>query len=246
MIKIQIETFEFVKYKNVSYLERKGLQWCIEMKNKTKLHFSQADKGVATVLMDPDSVHQIILTELQNQNKYIHLSLDPRTKIEKDILSICQANLVVNGLTEQELFLITGNTGQGKSHNPLFRAGKPNPFPLFKLHSISPADIANKKIPPHHLVTSMKFGPTKRSALFLDSILTPPSISYCGSEYLKDNPDFLLKLADIETKLCYPGISLFTLDVKALYPSIDPNLLPDAIEAELSVVTNFSPRRKKL
>ena len=62
---------------------------------------------------------------------------------------------------------------------------------------------------------------------------------------MKDTPDFLLKLADIETKLCYPGTSLFTLDVKALYPSIDPNLLPDAIEAALSVVTDFSPQRKK-
>ena len=49
----------------------------------------------------------------------------------------------------------------------------------------------------------------------------------------------------MEPQLCAPGVTLFTLDVKALYPSIDPNILPEAVAAALDIVTNFSPARKK-
>ena len=80
--------------------------------------------------------------------------------------------------------------------------------------------------------------------MFIDSILTPVSITYCGQEYIKDTPDFLNKLKDMEPQLCAPGVSLFTLDVKALYPSIDPNILPESVEAALDTVTDFSQARK--
>ena len=232
------------KHTNLTYIEKKGLQWCIQMKNSNKVHFSQADKGGATVLMDPTVVHYIISSELENAEKYFHLSGDPRSNIEKSLLQICQDGCNHNGLNESELFLITGHTGNGgKSHNPSFKAGKPNPFPLFKLHSLTHDEIVDKVIPPHRLVTSMKFGPTKRSALFIDSILTPVSISYCGTEYLKDTPDFLKKILSFEAELCSTGVNLFSLDVKALYPSINPIHLPVAIETALGVVTNFSPDR---
>ena len=144
------------------------------MKNSNVIHFSQADKGGATVLMDPTVVHNIILSELRNAEKYLHLPSDPSYTIEKSLLQICQDGSHHNGLKESELFLITGHMGNGKSHNPAFKAGKPHPFQLFKLHSLTPDEIADKVIPPHQLVTSMKFGPPKRTALFIDSILTPP------------------------------------------------------------------------
>ena len=90
----------------------------------------------------------------------------------------------------------------------------------------------------------MKFGPTKRLALFLDSVLTPISIVYCGCEYIKDTPAFVNKIMVMEPKLCAPGVTLFTLDVKALYPSIDLNLLPNAVESALDLVTDFPVERK--
>ena len=91
----------------------------------------------------------------------------------------------------------------------------------------------------------MKFGPTKRSSLFVDAILTPISQSFCGNEYLKDTPHFLQKLSDNEQKLCSPGVQLFTLDVKALYPSINLQFLPDAVAAALDAITEFSSERKE-
>lgn len=233
------------KYNNLSFLEKKGLLWCINMKQTNEIHFSQADKGGAIVLMDPVTVNGVILSELQDPSKYSVLPSDPRANIESELLNICQTNLMNKGLNDTELFYITGHTDKGKSHNPLFSSGKPNPFPLFKLHSISPENLAEKITPPHRLVTSMKYGPTKRSALFVDAILTPVSISYCGNEYLKDTPDFLNKLMEMETKLCSPGVSLFSLDVKALYPNIDPGHIPSAVESALGIITDFSTERTK-
>ena len=155
------------KYKNLSYVEKKGLLWCIKMKNTHMIHFSQADKGGAIVLMDPKKVNSIILSELENICNYTKLLTDPRFDIGNRLNALCLDNIKNKGLTENEHFLITGHTDKGKSHNPLLKAGKPTPFPLFKLHSLKPEDIAAKNIPPHRLVTSMKYGPTKRSSLFI-------------------------------------------------------------------------------
>ena len=78
----------------------------------------------------------------------------------------------------------------------------------------------------------------------IDSILTPISQTYCGKEYIKDTPHFLSKLSEHEKDLCNPGVQLFTLDVKGLYPSINPHFLPDAVAAALDGVTDYSQERK--
>ena len=69
--------------------------------------------------------------------------------------------------------------------------------------------------------------------------------SFCGKEYVKDTPDFLRKLSQVESSICSSGAQLFTLDVKALYPSINPNFVPTAVALALDICTNFSDARKK-
>ena len=234
------------KHNNLTYLERQGLYWCIKMRKENNLHFSQADKGGATVIMDPSVVNNIILDKLTDSSKFQSLGYDPRAQIESNLLSVCKENMKSKGMTDRELFLVTGNTGKGKSHNPRFKSGKPNPFPLFKLHSLSTEELSAKVIPPIRLVTSMKFSATKRLSLFIDAILNPVAIEFCGSEYLKDTPDFLRKLLQFDKVLCEPGVQLFTLDVKALYPSINPKFVPSAVEMALDVVTQFTEKKKKM
>ena len=91
----------------------------------------------------------------------------------------------------------------------------------------------------------MEFGPTKRLSLFIDSVLNNVSKLYCGDEYIKDTSHFLQKLNAVEEKLCRPGVQLYTLDVKALYPSINPTYVPEAVQAALDTVTVLSEDRKK-
>ena len=102
--------------------------------------------------MDPSVVNDIILGKLSDNNKFELLCNDPRPNIERKLLTLCKEQQTSEGMSEREVFLVTGNTGKGKSHNPCFKAGKPNPFPLFKLHSMTPDDIAAKSIPPVRLV----------------------------------------------------------------------------------------------
>ena len=173
------------------------------------------------------------------------LTTDPRCGIVRALQILCKDKVRTKGLSSR-LFLITGLTEKGgKSHNPLFKSGKPNPFPLFKLHSLQANELIEKKIPPHRLVTSMKFGPTKRASLFVDAILTPISQIYCGISFIKDTPNFLNKLSLNGIVLCGQGVQLFILDVKALYPSINPVFLPTAVAAALDGVTNFLSARKE-
>ena len=244
-----VNSLEYKKpklYNNLTFLEREGLFWCIKMQREGKLHFSQADKGGATVIMDPTVVDNVIQSKLNDVTKFERLVGDPRSRIDNSLLSLCKDQLERKGLSERELFLITGHTGKGKSHNPLFKAGKPNPFPLFKLHSLSEEDLNAKTIPPIRLVTSMKFSATKRLSLFIDSLLNPIAQAFCGISYIKDTPDFLRKLAANKSTLSSSGVQLFTLDVKGLYPSINPDFVPNAIEYAIDIVTDFSEARKHM
>ena len=90
----------------------------------------------------------------------------------------------------------------------------------------------------------MKFSATKRLSVYLDTVLSPISKQFCGKEYIKDTPDFLRKLDSHKDKLCAPGTSLFSLDVKALYPSINPKFLPNAVRMALDTVTTFTEKKK--
>ena len=116
-----LEVTKLRKHANLSYIERKGLDWCIQMKNSNRLHFSQADKGGAIVLMDPIKVQSIILSDLCNESNYINIPTDPRCDIEKALHRLCIENIATNGVTIRENFLITGHSEIGKSHNPLIQ-----------------------------------------------------------------------------------------------------------------------------
>ena len=74
------------------------------MKRDFRIHFSQADKGGAMVLMDPNVVDQVIMSNLQNPIKYVLLPSDPRPVIESTLLDLCRMNLGTKGLNDSELF----------------------------------------------------------------------------------------------------------------------------------------------
>ena len=88
-------------------------------------------------------------------------------------------------------------------------------------------------------------GATKRLSVFIDSVLNPVAVAFCGKQFIKDTPDFLRKLNANEDLLCADGSQLFTLDVKSLYPSINTTFIPMAIAYALDVTTDLSAKRKK-
>ena len=98
-----------------------------------------------------------------------------------------------------------------------------------------------KKIPPTRMVTSGVGGPTYRLGVFIDSLLKPVVQQYCHGELIKDSTDFLVELKEMESSGLTKRMNLIgTLDVDALYPSIQLNLAIEALTDALNSVTAFS------
>ena len=226
---------------NLTYLERTGAKWCLDQIKSEKLYISQADKGGAILLLDPKTVHEIISTELHNVNKFQKLKENPTKSFEQELKKATNKWVVEGSMTENERKAITGyilkpttsakKQSLHKSHHPAYKMQKPSPVPSFKLHSITPEEITNKVTPPLRFISSSKFGPTYRLGKWLDSILTPIAESFCGNEYLKDSTHFLQKINIAKNELTK---WIFSLDVKAMYPSLRKSTVLEAVRYVLS------------
>ena len=125
-----------------------------------------------------------------------------------------------------------------KAHE--FMVGAPYMYPLFKLHKLSENDILMKKIPPTRMVTSGVGGPTYRLGIFLDSLLKPVVQQYCSGELIRDSTDFLIELKAMEESGKTKRMNMIgTLDVDALYPSIQLDLAIKALTDALHSVTAY-------
>ena len=149
-----------------------------------------------------------------------------------------------DALTAAERTAITGYTGNYRAHHPAFKIQKPSPVPNFKLHSQTAAEIKEKKYPPMRFVSSSRYGPTFRMGKWLDNILTPISMTFCEDEYLKDSTHFLKNLE--QNKSIFEKNFIFSLDVKAMYPSLRKDVVLDALNyaLESDVTPNIEENRK--
>ena len=109
-------------------------------------------------------------------------------------------------------------------HNPEYRAVPAKIWPLFKVHKLSHLQIENRVIPPQRFINAAKFGPLYRLGQWSSPHLTKISRSYCGDEYILDTPHLLRQIEDFNEEPSSGNLLLATLDVEALYPSINPQL----------------------
>ena len=89
--------------------------------------------------------------------------------------------------------------------------------------NVSPDDVHIKI--PSRLVVGMSSCQLGRAQIWLGHLLTPLSIFYGNFEFIKDSGDFLAHLDNIKIKAVndnwnWDDMVLFTIDVKALYPSV--------------------------
>ena len=109
--------------------------------------------------------------------------------------------------------------------------------PLYKIHNLTLDEIRNKVIPPFRLVTAAQNFPTARIEKWLCNIISPVANKYCEKEIIRDSQDFLAKISNMEDILSQSGMFLFTVDVNKLYPSIDTEILQEALEDALLTCT---------
>ena len=230
------------KWKNLSFIERRGLKMCLKAVRDRKLYFTKADKGGAMLILDANVVDGIILSILSDEEKFKELDSDPRARIKSYIKQRVALFEEEGLLSRNDCFLITGLTEKGgMSHSPSFCTRKSYIYPLFKVHKLSEQMILDKVIPPVRMVTSGVAGPTYRLGIFLDGLLQPVVKKYCEGELMKDTTSFLVSLKNVEDSGYLKGCSLIgTLDVNALYPSIKTEYVQEAIKHALYTCTDYT------
>ena len=129
--------------------------------------------------------------------------------------------------------LVTGLNAKGNMvTSPVFRTQAPYVYPLFKIHKLSQQRLDAGEIPPARLVHASREGPFYRLEKWLAPELTTLSRQYCGTEYILDSDDLLVQVDEWRENIP-SGTKLFTLDVIALYPSINPGLALEALDDAL-------------
>ena len=230
------------KWSNLTPMEKQGLKWCQRAIKDHRLYFTKADKGGSVLILNGRIVHDIILSNIKDETKFVRLKKDPRNDIKRS-LKLCTLKFENEGLLSREdCFLISGQTEKGgMSHSPSFCVKKPHVYPNFKVHKLTEDMIENKIIPPVRMVTSGVAGPTHRIGMFLDAVLQPVVKKYCDGEIVKDTTSFLASLIDMKENKHLERCNLIgTLDVDALYPSIKIKYIEPAIRHALSTCTAYS------
>ena len=230
------------KWSNLTPTEKQGLKWCQRAVKERRLYFTKADKGGSILILNGQTVNDIILSNVSNERNFVKLKEDPRDEIKRT-LKKCTLKFEDKGLlTRQDCFLISGQTENGgMSHSPSFCVKKPHVYPNFKVHKLTEEMIRNKIIPPVRMVTSGVGGPTHRIGMFLEAVLQPVARKYCESEIVKDTTSFLASLVTMKENGHLDKCSFIgTLDVDALYPSIKIKYIEPAIRHALESCTAYS------
>ena len=178
-------------------------------------------------------------------------------------------------ITSNELAAITGLLAGGKngklrnrngsikytqavSNKELFcKQSTPYIYPLFKAHKLTMDELLNvlpddvHRTIPSRLVVGMGSCQLNRLQVWLENFLNPLSVLYGSFEFLKDSTDFLCHIEELKKKASeehwnWKDYVLFTVDVKALYPSVKFNSLKLSLIAVFDKCTTWGSEVKHL
>ena len=101
-----------------------------------------------------------------------------------------------------------------------------------KIHKLPKQDLIPGAEPPIRLITALQEGVTKRSDVFIsEKFLRPLELDFCKN-LLRDTNDTLLWLDNLDSELdnnIKRGIRCYSFDFKALYDSLSPELVLEAL-----------------
>ena len=241
---------------NLTPQAQRGKKWISEATEKQQLFVTKADKGGSILILNYSDVESAMEKELSQVQKYELQKEDPdafKKKVVKNTREVIMKLEEEGKISSKDKEIITGlgrETNHLK-HNPEFRPSDPTMYPLFKVHKLNEQQIADKMVPPARFVNNTKFGPLYRIEKWMSPYLSTVSQSYCADEYIRDTDDFISQIEEWNmTTLATPRrdrekFHLFTLDVKALYPSIRPDLAQLALADALEQDNSLSEKMKK-
>ena len=235
---------------NLTPLEMRGRKWLLNEIGNGNLFVTKADKGGATLIMNRTDVQAAIEKELFNTNKFEILernAKDQLSYVKEEVKSLTIFLEQKKYISNNDKTLITGLTENNRPKlAPEYQPESPYLYPLFKIHKLTPPEINEKKIPPSRLVHASKYGPLYRMEKWTSPYLSTISKKYCGSEFVLDTGNVIrnLELLNQQEVLKHDNVYLFTMDVEALYPSINPQLALEAIQNALSNDTETEKKTK--
>ena len=124
------------------------------------------------------------------------------------------------------------------STSPVFKPGIPYFYPMLKIHKVKKEDLVPGVEPPARLVTSLRDGVAKRSDVYIaDHYLKKLEKDFC-KDLLVDTSDALRWLENANATLSSEtkkSMKCFTFDFKALYDSLNPDLVKEAVKYAMNV-----------
>ena len=228
---------------NLSKEELKGLKWLEEKTRENEICVIEADKGGAILIVYPELLRKKTLEKLKNPSLYTQLPEDPTPTLHKHLFDVW-----VNGKTEglvsarhaKEVMGVSDNMkadGSGPTNRPStlphYKPGMSYFYPSMKIHKLQKNQIIPGVEPPIRLITALHDGISKRSDVFIaESYLGALEKDFCG-DLLTDSTDALRWLDAMDETLSSEvksNLSCFTFDFKALYDSLNKNLVIEAFQ----------------
>ncbi len=218
---------------NLSKDERDGLKWLVDMSNKEKISVVQADKGGAILIVSPDLLKKKVLEKLDNPLLYTKLEKDPLNVLKKELFELWKKGKIDGHVSAKAAYGVVGVTeNNNMSTLPIFKPGVPYYYPMLKIHKVRKEDLVPGVEPPARLVTSLREGVAKRSDVFIaDRFLKGLEKDFC-KDLLVDTSDALRWLDKANRTFSArtkKSMNCFTFDFKALYDSLDPDLVKEAL-----------------
>ena len=216
---------------NLSWKEKKALKWLRKQVEDNNLVVSEADKGGAILLLDPNHVHESVTNRLSSDDFELLGPVDQLDLITQGLRALWASGVEKQFVSADIRERVLGITSSGGCKaTQAYRSSPPYAYPLFKIHKVKPEDLVPGVRPPIRLVTAQRNGPTSRSDKYLMlKILQDVQNEYC-TDLVKDSTDALIRLNG-----WFPIAESqpFALDVVALYDSINPSLAIEALDCAL-------------
>ena len=216
----------------LNIFELQGLQWLQNAVKTEKIAVTQADKGGCILIVDPKLIVSSTEEKFMDASRYKCLgSTNPLPEYRKELLVMWKFAVLKEYVSDVQARKTVGlfYKPEPNKSNPFtlstsdkFKPGIPYPYPLFKVHKLSPAQLDDRNVrPPVRLVTDLHDGVTSRSDKFLVWKWLAPLCSDYASDLVKDSTEALLKLDEFEKKGNISDSTLvFGFDAVSLYDSL--------------------------
>ena len=219
---------------NLSKNEGQGIKWLNDMSTKGKITVVQADKGGAILIVKPELLERKVLEKLENPDLYTKLAKDPTNELKKELFELWKMGKINKFISEKTAYEVAGVTeNDNMSTHPRFKPGVAYFYPMLKIHKLRKEQLVPGVEPPARLVTSLREGIAKRSDVFIADRFLRALEKYFCKDLLIDSSDALRWLDAVNHDLSpdtKKAMNCFTFDFKALYDSLKPELVKEAVK----------------